>query len=140
MARKDSVDLVDVEDAEDVEKLEEAIKEAKKTSGRTPHEVAVITREFSKMLQAVRMSRIEELAIGTYFVPHEGQLGVEGLVNAASELMNRYVKAGWQPWGMGAPYASKASFNLSGGMQTGALDGQWITIIWGKPTTEPEYS
>lgn len=136
MARKDSVDSVDVEDAEE---LEEAIKEAKKTSGRTPKEIAVLTREFSKMLQAVRMSKIDELAIGTYFVPYEGQIGIEGLVNMAAELMNRYVRAGWQPWQMATPYPSKTAFNL-GGMETGVLDGQWITIIWGKPIPEPEYS
>ena len=132
MAKKDSVDSVDSVDSEDVELVEEA----KKTTGRTPQDIAVSIREFSKMLQAVRMSRIDEIAIGTYFVPHEGQLGVEGLVNAAAELMNRYVKAGWQPWGMGAPYMSEAAFNLPGGMQTGALRGQWVTIIWGKPAEE----
>lgn len=126
-------------DSEDVDELEEVVKEAKKTSGRTPKEIAVITREFSKMLQAVRMSKIDELAIGTYFVPYEGQIGIEGLVNMAAELMNRYVRAGWQPWQMATPYPSKTAFNL-GGMETGVLEGQWITIIWGKPIPEPEYS
>lgn len=126
-------------DVEDVDELEEVVKEAKKTSGRTPHDIAVITREFSKMLEAVRMSKIDELAIGTYFVPYEGQIGIEGLVNAAADLMNRYVRAGWQPWQMASPYPSKTAFNL-GGVETGVLDGQWITIIWGRPALEPEYS
>lgn len=126
-------------DSEDVDELEAVVAEAKKTSGRTPREIAVITREFSKMLEAVRMSKIDELAIGTYFVPYEGQIGIEGLVNMAAELMNRYVRAGWQPWQMATPYPSKTAFNL-GGVETGALDGQWITIIWGKPIPEPEYS
>lgn len=126
-------------DSEDIDELEEVVAEAKKTSGRTPREIAVITREFSKMLEAVRMSKIDELAIGTYFVPYEGQIGIEGLVNMAAELMNRYVRAGWQPWQMATPYPSKTAFNL-GGMETGVLDGQWITIIWGKPIPEPEYS
>ena len=128
---KDSVDSVGAVDSVD----EEVIAEAKKTTGRTPHDIAVSIREFSKMLEAVRMSKIDELAIGTYFVPFEGQLGVEGLINSAAELMNRYVRAGWQPWQMANPYPGKYAFNL-GGVETGALDGQWITIIWGRSAEE----
>jgi len=122
-------------DSESQDQLEVAIDEASHTTGRTPREIAVMTREFSKMLEAVRMSKIGELAIGSYFVPQEGQLGIEGLVNQSAALMNQYVQAGWQPWQMATPYPGKFSFNL-GGMQTGALDGQWITIIWGKPVGE----
>lgn len=134
---KESQKIVDSVDVDEVDVV--VVSEAKKTTGRTPQDIAVSIREFAKMLEAVRMSRIEELAIGTYFVPYEGQIGIEGLVNAAAELMNRYVKAGWQPWQMASPYPSKTAFNL-GGMETGVLEGQWITIIWGKPAEELQYS
>lgn len=130
---KETTDTVKAQDAQDTD--EELVKEATSTVGRTPHEVMVVIRETAKMLQSVKLARIEELAIGTYFVPFEGQLGIEGLIEGAAELMNRYVKAGWQPWQMANPYPGKYSFNL-GGVQTGVLDGQWITIIWAKPSEE----
>jgi len=128
---KDSVDSVDAVDSVD----EEVIAEAKKTTGRTPHDIAVSIREFAKMLEAVRMSRMDEVYIGTYFIPHEGQPGVGGLVNAGAELINQTIQRGWQPWQMATPYPGKYAFNL-GGVQTGALDGQWITIIFGRSAEE----
>jgi len=130
MAKK-SQETVGTQDTQD--QLASTIEDSKSRTGRTPQEIAVMVREFTKMLQAVRMSNIEELAIGTYFVPFEGQQGIEGIVNGSAELMNRYVKAGWQPWQMANPYPGKYAFNL-GGVETGALDGQWLTIIWGKPS------
>ena len=122
-------------DSESQDQLEVDIEEASHQEGRPPKEVAIITREFSKMLEAVKMSKIGQLAIGSYFVPYEGQLGIEGLVNKSAELMNQYVQAGWQPWQMATPYPGTFSFNLNG-QQTGALNGQWITIIWGLPAGE----
>lgn len=130
MAKK-SQETVGTQDTQD--QLADTIEDSKSRTGRTPQELAVMVREFTKMLQAVRMSSIEELAIGTYFVPFEGQIGIEGIIQGSAELMNRYVKAGWQPWQMANPYPGKYAFNL-GGVETGALDGQWITIIWGKPS------
>jgi len=133
---KGSVDSVDVVDSVDsVDELAEVIEESKSRSGRTPQEVAVMVREFTKMLQAVKMSQIGEVYIGTFFVPYEGQPGIEGLVNAGAELMNNVIRQGWQPWQMATPYPGKFAFNL-GGVQTGVLDGQWLTIIFGKPSEE----
>jgi len=117
------------------DELEQAVEEASHKPGRTPKEVAILMREMANMLQAVKLSKIDELAIGTYFVPFEGQMGVEGLVARSAAYMNRYVQAGWQPWQMASPYPGKYAFNLDG-MQTGNLDGQWITIIWAKPSAE----
>lgn len=114
------------------DELEEVIKEAKKTPGATPREITILVREFAKMLEAVRLSDTGEMGIGTYFVPFEGQLGVEGLVNQAAAYMNDWVQKGWQPWQMGTPYPSQAAFDTPQG-QTGALEGQWITIIWRRP-------
>ena len=135
MAKK-SQETVEAQDTQDTQdELAEVIEESKSRTGRTPQDVAVLVRETAKMLEAVKMSKIEELAIGTYFVPFEGQIGIEGIIQGSAELMNRYVKAGWQPWQMANPYPGKYAFNL-GGVETGALDGQWITIIWGKPSGE----
>lgn len=130
---KKTQDTVETQNSEN--ELEEAVAEAKSQRGKTPKEVTILIRELSKMLQAVRLSKISELAIGTYFVPFEGQLGIEGIVKGAAQLMNQYVKAGWQPWQMGVPYQGTFSFDL-GGQQTGALEGQWITIVWAKPAEE----
>jgi hypothetical protein len=133
MAKKDSVDVVDSVDSEE----EEYVAEAKSTTGKTPHDILVLTREFSKMLQAVKMSRVGRMWVGTYFIPREGQIGIEGLVNAASGLMNNMVQDGWQPWGMGAPYASTHAFiDPTTGMRTGNVEGQWLTIIWTMPAEE----
>lgn len=132
MAKK-SENTVGTQNSQD--ELEVAVAKAKSQVGKTPKEITVLIREMSKMLQAVRMSKIEELAVGTYFVPFEGQLGIEGIVQGSARLMNQYVKAGWQPWQMGVPYKGTFAFDL-GGQQTGALEGQWITIIWAKPSED----
>jgi hypothetical protein len=131
MAKKDSVEVVDSVDAVD----EEVIAEATKTTGRTPHDVKVVIRETAKMLEAVKMSTIGEVYIGTFFVPYEGQPGIEGLVNAAAGLINNIIRQGWQPWQMATPYGGQYSFNLNG-VQTGVLNGQWLTIIFGKPVED----
>lgn len=128
---KDAVDSVDTVDSEDAKLIEEA----KKTTGRTPQDIAVSIREFAKMLEAVRMSRMDEMFIGTYFIPEEGQLGIEGLVHQATELINETIRRGWQPWQMAAPYFAKRAFNL-GGVRTGDLNGQWVTIIFGRAKEE----
>ena len=123
----------DVDTAQETpDELEEVIKEAKKTTGATPREITVLVRELSKMFEAVKLSEPGEMGIGTYFVPLEGQLGIEGLVNQAAAYMNDWVQKGWRPWQMGTPYLTKTSFDLPGG-QTGELEGQWITIIWLRP-------
>ena len=129
MAKKDAVGSVDsvVSDG-----LEEVVEEASHTTGRTPREITVMVREFSKMLEAVRMSKVEEVFIGTYFIPYEGQLGIEGLVNAGAALINGTIRNGWQPWQMATPYPGKYSFRFPDGTSTGALDGQWLTIIFGR--------
>ena len=127
MARKDD---------EDRKELEETLEEAAKAPGRTPKELALFMREFSRVMRSLRFAGVKELAIGSYFVPYEGQVGIEGIVNGSAALMNEYVQAGWQPWHMATPYPGKFSFNL-GGQQTGVLDGQWITIIWALPSPEP---
>jgi hypothetical protein len=118
------------------DQLEEVIKEARSTPGATPQELKVMVREFTKMLEAVRMSRASECYIGTYFVPMEGQPGIEGLVNAGADLITKTISQGWQPWSMGTPYFGKYAFNFPNGQSTGALDGQWLTIVFLKPAEE----
>jgi hypothetical protein len=133
MAKKTAVDSVEAEDKE----VEEMIAEAQSTSGRTPQDVRVIMRETARMLEAVKLSKAGEAYIGTYFVPLEGQPGIEGLVNAGANLITQTIQQGWQPWGMGTPYFGKYAFNL-GGRQTGMLDGQWLTIVYLRPAEELE--
>lgn len=87
------------------------------------------------MLQAVKMSHVKEIYIGTYFVPFEGQPGVEGVLGMVNELVNQPIRDGWQPWQMGTPYPGKYSFILNG-VPTGALDGQWYTILWALPSSD----
>ena len=119
-------------DSESQDQLEVVVEEASHTTGRTPREITVMVREFSKMLEAVRMSKVDEVFIGTYFIPYEGQLGIEGLVNAGAGLINETIRRGWQPWQMATPYPGKYSFRFPDGTSTGALDGQWLTIIFGR--------
>ena len=127
---------VETQEQEDLEELTEVIEESSKAPGRTPKDLAIFTREFSRVMQSLRFAGVRELAIGSYFVPYEGQVGIEGIVNGSAALMNEYVQAGWQPWHMATPYPGEFSFNL-GGQQTGVLNGQWITIIWALPMPEP---
>jgi hypothetical protein len=131
VAKKKAVDAVDSVDAQD----EEVIAEAMSTTGRPPRDVMVIMREMGKMLQAVKLSTIGKVYIGTFFIPHEGQPGTEGLVNAGSGLINDIIRQGWQPWQMATPYPGKYAFNIEG-VQTGALDGQWLTILFVRPAEE----
>lgn len=108
------------------------LDKAIQSPGKTPQKASALVREWEKMLKSLRFTEIEELAIGSYFVPYEGQLGIEGLVNKSAEHMNYYVQAGWQPWNMATPYPGKYAFIIDG-VQTGTLEGQWITIIWARP-------
>ena len=118
------------------DELEKVVEDAMSQPGRTPKEVAILVREMAGMLQSLKFAKIEELAIGSYFVPHEGQLGIEGIIQGSAALMNQYVKAGWQPWQMATPYPGEFAFQTPEGLTTGALNGQWITIIWAKPAEE----
>lgn len=120
------------------DELEKAVKEAKRMPGATPREVSVVIREMAKMLQSLKFTNIGEMAVGSYFIPHEGQPNIEGLLPLVAEYMNYYVKAGWQPWQMATPYPGKYAFDLPGGQQTGTLDGQWITILWALPASETQ--
>jgi len=133
MAEKTAEEIKDVAGVED--ELEVAFKDAVKQPGRTPKDLAILLRELQDVLRAIKMAPIGEIGIGTYFVPNEGQLGVEGLIKRSAAYMNQWVQEGWQPWQMATPYAARYAFELDG-MQTGALDGQWITIIWAKPAIE----
>jgi len=116
-----------------VDELETTVAEAQSTSGRTPREITVIVRELAKVLEGLKLTSISRIEIGTYFLPHEGQLGVEGLIQVVQGLMNEYITAGWQPWHMFAQPSSRSSFILNG-MQTGDIEGERITIIWALPS------
>lgn len=117
------------------EELEEVVAEARKAPGKTPREITVLLRQLATMFEAVKLTDTGEIGIGTYFVPLEGQPGIEGMVNAAAAYMNSWVREGWRPWQMATPYMGKYSFDTPEGT-TGTIEGQWLTIVWMRPLEE----
>lgn len=114
------------------DEVDHMLDEARQSPGKTPKTASILVREWEKMLKSLRFTEIEEMDIGTYFIPNEGQPGIEGLIKRSAGYINRYVQAGWQPWNMATPYPGEYSFIIDG-VPTGALHGQWITILWALP-------